>query len=70
MPGRRPTRSDEVPEADALEQATPVNDPGEILPDGVEPPPLRELPREAPEADVLEQATEADEGDGWDERAP
>jgi hypothetical protein len=82
MPGRRPTRADEVPEADALEQATPLagddaarTDVEDMAPDApsfeVEPtaaPPVRQLPADVPEADALEQATPAGDDDDWHDR--
>jgi hypothetical protein len=71
MAGRRPTRHDEVPDADALEQAMPVPDPEAGVPDAVDDDPfetdsvpsIRELRPEVPEADALEQATPADNPD-------
>lgn len=51
--GPEPESLPEVPEADALEQKTPV------LPEGSEEPELMHpLPDDAPEADVVEQRTE------------
>jgi hypothetical protein len=69
MAGRRPTRSDEVPEADALEQALPAAGDDAALDD--DRPPLAEVPPEVSEADALEQATVAAEGDeDWHDRGP
>jgi hypothetical protein len=69
MAARRPTRSDEVPEADAFEQARPAA--GDDAEFDDERPPLAEVPAEVPEADALEQATVADEGDeDWRDREP
>ena len=83
MSARRPIRHDEVPDADALEQATPadVRDAGAAAPgdDGYDGddrygeydndpvPALDELPAEVPEADALEQATPATTADDYDE---
>jgi len=51
--GPEPEPLPEVPEADALEQKTPV------LPEGSEEPELMHpLPDDAPEADVMEQRTD------------
>lgn len=49
---RRPVRDDEVPEADALEQAAPVVD----VTDDEAVPPIDTLPVDASEGDALEQA--------------
>jgi|RhiMetdeSRZDD1v2_1073273.scaffolds.fasta_scaffold1183176_2 hypothetical protein len=84
MSARRPIRHDEVPDADALEQAMPADardtgaaEPGGDGHDGYDEydndpvPALDELPAEVPEADALEQATPAtvaDDYDEWDER--
>jgi hypothetical protein len=82
MAGRRPTRADEVPEADALEQATSLagddgarTDLDAMAPDApsfeVEPsaaPAVGELPADVPEADALEQATPAGDDDDWHDR--
>ncbi|MDQ1519033.1 MAG: hypothetical protein QOI55_106 [Actinomycetota bacterium] len=76
MAGRRPTRHDDVPEADALDQAMPVPDPDKIVPDSDDSDPfdidtdavpsIRELPPDVPEADALEQATPVDDvDDDW-----
>jgi hypothetical protein len=79
MASRRPVRDDEVPEADALEQAMPLDDPGagrddddvrEPFPADAETRgPITELPADVPEADALEQATPAgDIDDEWPDR--
>ena len=60
------TRHDEVPEADALEQATPlVVEPDTDATD----PPILHLPADVPEADALDQALPAsDPDDDWREQ--
>jgi hypothetical protein len=70
MPGRRPPRADEVPEADAADQAlSPDDDEPELERTAGAMPPVRELPREASEADVLDQALPAGETDDvWRDR--
>jgi hypothetical protein len=67
MPGRRPARHDEVPEADAFDQARPAEAQAD---DDTDPAAeVRDLPREAAEADVLDQALPAEEpDDDWHDR--
>jgi hypothetical protein len=63
MSPRRPTRSDEVPDADALEQAAAVD-----LRDGDEPDALAQVAArrsEVPDIDALEQALLASDDDEW-----
>jgi hypothetical protein len=67
MTARRPTRHDEVPDADAYEQSRPAVDRGddaEAIADSDTGPP-RELPAEVPEADALDQSLSEDVDDEW-----
>ncbi len=66
MSPRRPTRNDEVPDADALEQSETVGGTDEDEPDTLAQVAARRS--EVPDADALEQAlTARDPDDDWRE---
>ena len=70
MTARRPARTDEVPEADALKQAMPASAEDAVVDDderAVDAVPDVVVPSEVPEADALEQAMPAGAGSPDDE---